>query len=202
MAGATVRRPDGRFETPPWKLPQGEQVLGMMLRDEQGGYWLDTRTGLGRAVDGQYQGVPLYSAVARGPVRPNWTGAYEDREGGIWLASTNAGLWHLLPRWWQFSVLSRLEDDPSSLRNAFVLGTSPSSNGGIWTVGGHGALDRFDPKTGKVEQHRTWVNGMHWLTSVREDRRGQVWIGSNDALLRYDPKLRDLRRWGRDAACG
>ncbi len=113
MAGAVVRRPDGRFEAPSWKLPEGEQVLGMMLRDEQGGHWLDTRTGLGRAVDGQYQAVPLYSAVARGPVRPNWTGAYEDREGGIWLASTNAGLWHLLPRWWQFSVLSRLEDDPA-----------------------------------------------------------------------------------------
>ena len=68
MAGAIVRRPDGRFEAPPWKLPEGEQVLGMMLRDEQAGYWLDTRTGLGRAVDGQYQTVPLYSAVARGPV--------------------------------------------------------------------------------------------------------------------------------------
>ena len=25
MAGATVRRPDGRFEAPPWKLPPGEQ---------------------------------------------------------------------------------------------------------------------------------------------------------------------------------
>jgi len=199
MAGATVRRPDGRFEAPPWKLPPGEQVLGMMLRDEQGGHWLDTRTGLGRAVDGQYQTVPLYSVIARGPVRPNWTGAYEDREGGIWLASTNAGLWHLLPRWWQFSVLSRLEDDPSSLRNALVLGTSPSSNGGVWTVGSHGALDRFDPKTGRIEQHRTWVNGMHWLTSVREDRRGQVWIGSTDALVRYDPQRRELRRWGRDA---
>jgi ligand-binding sensor domain-containing protein len=118
--------------------------------------------------------VPDRAAVQRDrtrPVRPNWTGAYEDREGGIWLASTNAGLWHLLPRWWQFSVLSRLEDDPSSLRNALVLGTSPSSNGGVWTVGSHGALDRFDPKTGRIEQHRTWVNGMHWLTSVREDRR-------------------------------
>ena len=173
MAGATVRRPDGRFEAPPWKLPPGEQVLGMMLRDEQGGHWLDTRTGLGRAVDGQYQTVPLYSVIARGPVRPNWTGAYEDREGGIWLASTNAGLWHLLPRWWQFSVLSRLEDDPTSLRNALVLGTSPSSNGGVWTVGSHGALDRFDPKTGRIEQHRTWVNGMHWLTSVRRTGAGR-----------------------------
>ncbi len=199
LAGATVRRPDGRFESVPWTLPAGDQVLGMMLRDEQGGHWLDTRSGLGRGIDGRYQTVPLYSAIARGLVRPNWTGAYEDREGGIWLASTNAGLWHLLPRWWQFSVFSRLEDDPSSLRNSYVLGTSPSSNGGVWTVGSHGALDRFNPRTGVIEQHRTFVNGMHWLTSVREDRQGQVWVGSTDALMRYDPRRGELRRWGRDS---
>ncbi|MGE8237225.1 MAG: two-component regulator propeller domain-containing protein [Stenotrophomonas indicatrix] len=199
LAGATVRRPDGRFESVPWTLPAGDQVLGMMLRDEQGGHWLDTRSGLGRGIDGRYQTVPLYSAIARGLVRPNWTGAYEDREGGIWLASTNAGLWHLLPRWWQFSVFSRLEDDPSSLRNSYVLGTSPSSNGGVWTVGSHGALDRFNPRTGVIEQHRTFVNGMHWLTSVREDRQGQVWVGSTDALIRYDPRRGELRRWGRDS---
>ncbi len=199
LAGASVRRPDGRFESVPWTLPAGDQVLGMMLRDEQGGHWLDTRSGLGRGIDGRYQTVPLYSAIARGLVRPNWTGAYEDREGGIWLASTNAGLWHLLPRWWQFSVFSRLEDDPSSLRNSYVLGTSPSSNGGVWTVGSHGALDRFNPRTGVIEQHRTFVNGMHWLTSVREDRQGRVWVGSTDALMRYDPRRGELRRWGRDA---
>ncbi|MBK0014539.1 hybrid sensor histidine kinase/response regulator [Stenotrophomonas sp. S41] len=199
VAGATVRRPDGHFEAPQWQLPAGDEVLGMMLRDEQGGHWLDTRSGLGRAVNGQYQTVPLYSAVARGQVRPNWAGAYEDREGGIWLASTNAGLWHLLPRWWQFSVFSRLEDDPSSLRNAYVLGTSPSANGGVWTVGSHGALDRFDPRSGDIEQHRTFLNGMHWLTSVREDRHGQVWVGSTDALLRYDPRTRALRRWDNDS---
>ncbi|MEI2262833.1 ATP-binding protein [Stenotrophomonas indicatrix] len=199
LAGATVRRPDGRFESVPWTLPAGDQVLGMMLRDEQGGHWLDTRSGLGRGIDGRYQTVPLYSAIARGLVRPNWTGAYEDREGGIWLASTNAGLWHLLPRWWQFSVFSRLEDDPSSLRNSYVLGTSPSSNGGVWTVGSHGALDRFNPRTGVIEQHRTFVNGMHWLTSVREDRQGQVWVGSTDALMRYAPRRGELRRWGRDS---
>lgn len=77
--GVAVRRPDGRFEPAPWAVADGDQILGMMLRDEQGGYWLDTRSGLGRAMDGQFQQVPLYSAIARGQVRPNWTGAYEDR---------------------------------------------------------------------------------------------------------------------------
>jgi len=199
-AGVVVRRPDGRFEPAPWKVSAGDQILGMMLRDEQGGYWLDTRSGLGRAFDNQFQQVPLYSAVARGQVRPNWTGAYEDREGGIWMASTNGGLWHLLPRWWQFSVLSRLEDDPASLRNAYALGMAAAADGGVWTVGTHGALDKFDPVSGQIEQHKTWVDGTQWLQSVVEDPRGQVWIGSWDALTRYDPKDGRMRRWGRDAA--
>lgn len=198
-AGTVVRRADGSFAPAPWKVDAGDQVLGMMLRDEQGGYWLDTRSGLGRAYQGRFQQVPLYSAVARGQVRPNWTGAYEDREGGIWLASTNSGLWHLLPRWWQFSVLSRLEDDPASLRNGYVLGMAASANGGVWAVGTHGAPDRFDPVTGKVDQHRTWVDGPQWLLSVLEDPRGHVWIGSHEALLRYDPGTGSLQRWGSDA---
>lgn len=204
LAGAAVRRPDGSFESVPWPVPAGDQVLGVMLHDAQGGYWLDTRSGLARGVAGRYQPVPLYSALSRGVVRPNWSGAFADREGGIWLASTNAGLWHLLPRWWQFSTLSRLEDDPASLRNAYVLGLAPAARGGLWAVGGHGALDWFDPVSGRVEQHRLWVNGNNWLHSVAEDSRGGVWIGSLDALLRYDPASGELQRWdgdsGRDAA--
>lgn len=200
LAGAVVRRPDGRLERAPWRVPQDDQVLGVLLHDQQGGYWLDTRSGLGRGTAGGFQQVPLYSALARGVVRPNWSTAFQDREGGIWLAGNNAGLWHLLPRWWQFAVLSRLEDDPTSLRNGYVLGTAASRTGGIWTVGAHGALDRFDPATGVVEHHLLWVNGNHWLTSVAEDPQGRVWIGSLDALVLYDPRTRTQIRWGRDDA--
>lgn len=199
LAGAAVRRPDGRFESAPWPVPEGDQVLGVMLRDELGGYWLDTRSGLARGVQGRYQPVPLYSALSRGVVRPNWSGAYADREGGIWLASSNSGLWHLLPRWWQFSTLSRMEDDPASLRNGFVLGLAPAMRGGLWAVGTHGALDWLDPVSGRIEQHRLWVNGNNWLHSVAEDGQRRVWIGSLDALLRYEPASGQLQRWGRDA---
>jgi len=197
LSGARVRRPDGHFENLPWDVPEDDQVLGVMLRDTRGGYWLDTRSGLGRGRGRQYQPVPLYSTVARGVVRPNWTGAFQDREGGVWLASTNSGLWHLLPRWWQFSVLSRLEDDPGSLRNRYVLGVAAAADGGMWTVGAHGALDWFDPATGRIQHHLRGVNGNHWLVSVAEDPLGRVWIGSGDALVRYDPHNRSQRRWDR-----
>jgi hypothetical protein len=181
---ATVRRPDGRFEAPPWKLPPGEQVLGMMLRDEQGGHWLDTRTGLGV----RSMAVPDRAAVRRDrawPVQPNWTGAYEDREGGIWLASTNAGCGTCC-RAGGSSRCCRALGDPGSLRNAFVLGTSPSAMAasGRWAAMARWIL-RSEDRQDRAAPH---LGQRHALADLGEDQRGQVWIGSS-TLVRYDPKL-------------
>jgi Predicted periplasmic ligand-binding sensor domain len=74
-------------------------VLNVLVHGRDGVFWLDTRDGLGRGRDGQVDNVPLYSAVARGLVKPNWSTGYEDSEGGLWFASSNAGLWHLPANW-------------------------------------------------------------------------------------------------------
>ncbi|WP_425510958.1 hybrid sensor histidine kinase/response regulator [Xanthomonas chitinilytica] len=204
VAGVVVRGSDGRFRDPPWRGQAPGHVLGMMLRDRDGGYWLDTLSGLGRGSGEVVHNVPLYSAVARGMVKPNWSTAYEDREGGLWFASTNAGLWHLAANWRQFSVLSRRVDDPGSLRNGYALGLAAAADGGIWVVGTRGALDKLDPATGEVEHHLAVIDGANWAQSVAEDQNGRVWIGSVDALVRYDPRDGGVVRWyhgqPRDAA--
>ena len=66
--------------------------------------------------------MPLYSEAANGLVRPSWVGAYEDREGGIWFASYNNGLWYLPSTWRRFSVLSRRLDDATTIANSHVRG--------------------------------------------------------------------------------
>ncbi|MGV8959684.1 MAG: ATP-binding protein [Stenotrophomonas sp.] len=196
-AGVVMRDAQGRFQPAPWSGAAGEGVLNMLLYSSDGSYWLDTRAGLGRASGGELHNVPLYSAQERGMVRPNWSLGYEDREGGLWFASTNAGLWHLPASWRQFSVLSRRLDDPHSLRNPYPLALGSSRSGGIWVVGTGGALDKLDPATGAVEHHLAVIDGTNWVQSVAEDRNGRVWIGSLDALVRYDPRDRTVRRWRR-----
>lgn len=193
--GVVVRSADGHFAPAQWPgAPPGE-VLNVLQYSSDGNYWLDTRTGLGRFRNSMVRNVPLFSAQERGLVRPNWSSAFEDREGGLWFASTNAGLWHLPPSWRQFSVLSRLVDDPQSLRNPYPLALAPSLSGGVWVVGTRGALDRFDPATGAVEHHLTVIDDKNWPQSLAEDPQGRVWIGSLDGLVRYDPLDRSVRRW-------
>ncbi|WP_241772699.1 ATP-binding protein [Stenotrophomonas pictorum] len=196
--GVVVREADGRFRMPVWEGLASSEVLNMLQYSGDGNYWLDTRYGLGRMRNTGVHNVPLYSTQERGLVKPNWSSAHEDREGGLWFASTNAGLWHLPPSWRQFSVLSRRLDDPASLRNPYALALAPSASGGIWITGTRGALDRLDPATGAVEHHVRSIDGNNWPQSLVEDGQGRVWIGSLDALVRYDPKTGALRRWYRE----
>ncbi len=199
--GVAVRRRDGRFERVDWPDAAPGDVLNVLQYAADGNYWLDTRDGLGRSRDGgPVRNVALYSAHERGLVKPNWSSAYEDRDGGLWFASTNAGLWHLSPNWRQFSVLTRHLDDPASLRNPYALALAASASGGIWVVGTRGALDRLDPATGAVEHHLQPIDGINWPQSVAEDAQGRVWIGSLDALVRYDPRDRSVRRWHHEDA--
>ncbi|MBB1472761.1 response regulator [Luteimonas sp. MC1782] len=205
MHGAgMVRRVDGRIERLPWVDPVlGQPALHMLLEDAQGARWLDTRSGLAWERDGRVDNVPLYSTTSRGLVRPAWSSAYEDREGGLWFASSDAGLWHLPANWRNFTVLQRRLGDPASPANAFVYGVAPATAAGgrgLWLVGSGGVLDWMDPETGSIEHRFTEVCGALLVTGVLEARDGGVWLGCQDQLVRFDPLSRAVRRWHADGS--
>ena len=197
--GGKVRHPDGRIADLPWRDPvQGAPALHVLLRDSHGAYWLDTLGGLAWARDGVVDDVPLYSTTSRGMVRPSWSTAYEDREGGLWFASSDSGLWHLPGNWRNFSVLQRRIGDPASPGNAFVLSAAPSSLGagnGMWLVGSGGVLDHLDPATGHVTHHAFDACGPRFVLGVLETRDRRVWMGCQDQLMRFDPATGQMQRW-------
>ena len=200
-AGVVVRRLDGRFERATWPGSEQVGVLGMLWHSSDGTYWLDTWQGLGRSRGGEpVRNVTLYSAHERGVLKPNWASAHEDRDGGMWFASVDAGLWYLPPSWRKFSVLTRQLDDPTTLRNPYALALAASASGGIWVAGTRGALDRLDPATGAVEHHLQPIEGRNWPQSLAEDAQGRVWIGMPNVLVRYDPRDANVRRWHRQDA--
>lgn len=92
---------NGQARPQPWqKAVSKRRVMGVLLHDRNGRYWLDTDGGLGLSTAGtDISSVPVYSLSAHGLVRRNWIAAYEDREGGLWFAALEGGLWHLPPHW-------------------------------------------------------------------------------------------------------
>lgn len=201
QSGGYVRHPDGRIEPLPWQDPVlPRPALHMLLEDRQGAHWLDTASGLARERAGEVQEVPLYSNTSRGMVRPAWSAAYEDREGGLWFASLDAGLWHLPANWRNFTVLQRRVGDDSSPANAFVHGVAPASGDGMWLVGSGGVLDWMDPGTGAVEHRLSQVCGSFVNFGVHEAADGAVWIGCLGQLVRFDPDTGAVRRWYDDGS--
>ncbi|CAD0316556.1 hybrid sensor histidine kinase/response regulator [Xanthomonas gardneri] len=187
----------GRSVPRPWQsVTATPQVKGVLLRDRLGRYWLDTDVGLGMSAGGApIKRVPIYSFSAHGLVNRNWITSYQDREGGLWFASLEGGLWHLPPRWDTFALFSRRADDTHSLANPSVVATAPSISGGIWLVGTRSALEYFDPVTGRVKQHLAPVDPERIPETMIESRQGIVWIGVQETLVRYDPRTREVRRW-------
>ncbi len=199
-----VRHADGRIEQLPWADPAlGDLALNMLLQDSQGARWLDTRSGLAWVNNGQVAHVPLYSNTSRGLVRPAWSSAYEDREGGLWFASADSGLWHLPANWRNFTVLQRRLNNPDSSANAFVYSAAPSTagpGGGLWLVGSGGVLDHLSPESGKIEHRLSAACGALFVTGVIEARDGGVWLGCQDQLVRFDPDTGNARRWYADGS--
>ncbi|GAA4860663.1 hybrid sensor histidine kinase/response regulator [Luteimonas vadosa] len=196
QSGGFVRRRNGRIERMPWIDPvQGAPALHMLLEDRQGAHWLDTASGLSRERNGEVQDVPLYSNTSRGMVRPAWSAAYEDREGGLWFASLDSGLWRLPANWRNFSVLQRRVGDDSSPANAFVHGIAPAAGNGLWLVGSGGVLDWMDPDTGAIEHRLSQACGSFVNFGVQEGADGGVWIGCFGQLVRFDPASGGVRRW-------
>jgi signal transduction histidine kinase/ligand-binding sensor domain-containing protein/CheY-like chemotaxis protein len=205
QSGGFVRHADARIESLPWQDPVlGRPALHMLLEDRHGARWLDTSSGLARERDGQVQDVALYSTTSRGMVRPSWSAAYEDREGGLWFASLDAGLWHLPANWRNFTVLQRRVGDAGSPANAFVHGVAAAEADGLWLVGSGGVLDWMDPATGAVEHRLAGVCGSFVNFGVHESRDGAVWVGCFGQLARFEPATGKVRRWmedtGRDSA--
>lgn len=192
--GGYLRLPDGRIEAQPWAgVEGGDRVLGVLLHDRDGGRWLDTLDGLGWLSGGQLRNVPLYSRAAMGLVKPNWSRAFQDSEGGLWFASSRSGLWRLPAGWRQFSWL--VGGDGRPLGNSVLSSVAAADDGRIWMVGSRGVLDLYDPRSGAVEHRLAPIWGRRWPSAVAVGRDGEVWIGMRNGLVRYDPASAAVRRW-------
>lgn len=198
--GSVRRHRDGRWSSLPWKAGAGVQVMGPMLQDGGGVYWVHASNGLFRAEGDAMQGVSQYSVLIRGPARPQYVRALEGGDGGLWFASLDAGVWHLPSNWRQFSVLTRDGADSSALGNSQVFNVAPSASGNLWLVGTSGVLDELDPESGTVRHVFVRRPPARVLYSVLEAADGKLWLGYEGAFVRLDRSSGETREWTVDSA--
>ena len=101
---------------------------------------------------------------------------YEDREGIIWVSTTN-GLDSFKDR--NIATFSQSED----LSGDGVQSVMVSRDGTVW-AGNGSSLDRI--KNGAIVSVRAG-EGLpgHQVASLLEDRKGQIWVGVDDGLFLY-----------------
>ena len=135
------------------------------------------------------------------------TSIREDRLGQLWFATSAGGL-NLFDR--KSRTFKRFLHDPQntqSIGSNNLSGIFEDSEGILWIGTFNGGLQRMDPRTpGKFERftfesdkpgagNGKFVGGK----GIAEDRKGNLWIGSNTGLVRLNTTTREIRRYEADA---
>jgi ligand-binding sensor domain-containing protein/signal transduction histidine kinase len=160
--------------------------LGALVRsfgeDRLGNVWMGFDTGVARYTGGRVTMFTAADGLPAGAVQD----IYSDRDGRLWLASSQSGLVRV--------------ERPEAERPVFAgYGTARglSSNsadaitedlyGRIYVGTGRG-LDRLDPRTGNVK-HFTTADGLApgKIAAAFRDRSGALWLTTTKGLSRYVP---------------
>jgi ligand-binding sensor domain-containing protein len=167
---------------------QHASTIHHLAEDRYGNIWFGTRRGEVLCYDGQQFRHLLKTDY---PVRK----VLVDNSGDIWAATEGSGVFWL--------------DERGKLKQHFAPGNREASlflNNAVdvdqlndsMIVCAAGALNFINKKTGKV----SWVTIENGLPSnsvqrVRRDRRGFLWVNTNDGLCRFNPQNNTLTLYGK-----
>ncbi len=146
-----------------------------------GTLWIGAEEGLVRVRKDSRTASPAGHPVPRFPI----TAICEDRQGNLWLGTRNEGLFHLEDG--GVSSYSRRDGLTADL----ILCLYKDRQGQIW-VGSAGGLSRLvpgEPRASFVPYPAPAGISLSKTTSIREDKHGNLWMGSQgNGLNRLEPK--------------
>lgn len=159
----------------------GRSSRGYLSPGRRGGFFLSTNSGLVR-VEG---GTRTFFGAAQG-LRTGWAqGAFEDREGSLWIASL--GLSRLLGQGF-WSSYTKEDGLPSEVIWTFFR----DRDGLLWVGTDDGACSGRE--SGWEELPGTRI---HAIRSIVQSPDGALWMGGSPLeLLRFDPRTGALDSYG------
>ncbi len=149
----------------------GEGVIAFH-EDHDGNLWIGTDRGLSRFHDEEFQSYTLQQGLLGHQV----TAIHEDHEGNLWVATSAGGL----DRFSNGKFITFSKDE--GIEDEFVYSVFERKNGDI-LLGTGLSLSRL--QNSKIENINVAPNHSHTgVTSVFEDSKGTVWLGTAGAGVR------------------
>jgi two-component system sensor histidine kinase ChiS len=149
-------------------------------QDDRGFMWFGTINGLNR-FDGYTFSIYTHDPDDPGSLSDNgiWT-IFNDRHGDLWVG-TAAGLDlydKARDRFFHFPIVKEAEKDISQ---KIVNGIYETSDGSLWIINGAYQLYRFDRDQKAFTHFKLLKSDKNTrVTSWLEDRRGDIWIGTEE----------------------
>lgn len=149
--------------------PEAGPFINAIAKDRLGRVWVGSATGLQAYGDGKL----LYSSDKTPAVERLVRSIFPDKDGGLWVGTSYAGVKYLNGKNERFSRLS-FADAPEALDDDVVTGLAAGNDGSLWIGTRYGGLNRFNPQTGRRTNYP--LDNVHCLRSSPDGKT--VYAGS------------------------
>jgi ligand-binding sensor domain-containing protein/signal transduction histidine kinase len=156
-------------------------------QDSEGFLWFATQDGLNR-YDGYNFKIYYHDKENSNTISDNYIQCiHEDGHGNLWIGTAGGGLNRLNRKTGEFGVYKFNEEYHNSLSSNYINTILVDISGMIWVGTAGGGLNMLDPYTGEIKHYLTRQEGYCGeVSSLHQDRNGQLWIGTQERLFTYD----------------
>ncbi|WP_176133160.1 sensor histidine kinase [Hymenobacter sp. CRA2] len=166
-----------------------ESSVYSLVQDRNGFLWLGTQDGLNR-----YDGA-AFRVFRSDPQQPTALvssfilSLAADAKGGLWVGTGGGGLAYYNPLTENFRIYEAIPNDERALTDNFVWAVFCDRQGRVW-AGTEGALNLFDPKTGRFRhfRHHQTVSGnvrRNAIRAITQTSDGRVWVGTGEGRISH-----------------
>jgi diguanylate cyclase (GGDEF)-like protein len=172
--------------------PKHEAVRALSV-DRAQNLWIGTMAGLEAWKLGAKDPVRRRFGPAEGAGNAWFTSLYEDREGNLWAATRNDGLWRWDPARQRFAAYRHLPTDPTSVADNHVEAIFHDRTGTLWIGTWANGTSRVDLASGGFTVHAQVPNDPKSLpnnkvTTIAGAPHDQLWLStSGGGLHLFDP---------------
>ncbi|GAA4399162.1 sensor histidine kinase [Nibrella viscosa] len=176
-----------------------------MVEDSNGKIWFSVGAAGDKGGIGSFS--PASQSFSYYLYKPGQPGGLKDaniydlmisRENEIWVATTGGGLARLNQQTGKFYCYEASPTFKSGyLNDKDTRALYEDAAGIIWVGTNQGGVHRLDPQTGRITFISTH-DGLpsNHIASLTGDDRGNLWIGTDKGLCRFNPKTRTFHTYG------